>query len=1183
MSAALVEYRLKFDTSSGEIALEKLDDAFDEVGESGKRAAKKSKNALDDLGAKIISVNQMTELLKKGFDLVSKPLEYLVNVGAKFEDLRLQLETVLQSSEKAESYFAWIKDFASSTPFQLEGLTQSVILLESFGINGQKYLRTFGDAAAGLKIPLNDLSRVMGQIWSKPRAQSEEMLQLIERGVPVVRILGEELGLTAAQIGDIGNQGIAGQAGFEALTRGMEKYYGGAMEKMSRNWTGLISTLKDKFELFVGRIAESKVFDRLKEKIAGLLELIDRWAEDGTLERFAASVGEALTEGIENLVEMIRYLYEMRETLASIAKTAAGIFLAKKLFDVGASLVNAGQKAATFAKSCVQVQKGVKKASGAVGKFGTAIKGIGGAVAIGIAFGEALAAVFDMVSHHFDKAMEKIQERASVEKKAWEDIRMLYREGTPEIVEKLKAMKAAAHERGVEAGEIAIHLQKHFKSEIDNIKNLQDAKEVQAKAESAIQAEKEAANQRSIAIAQQLAGEIEELAANYGIFYGEKVKELKHEEKLMLQVWRENREYIEKNSDSLLKYAKDASELAEKLKKHASPALKELAERFDATVVTIPQLKDRMKEVEKAAKFLPSVKNDVVDFGVETWKAASKTKKWADNWQDTNAKLAFAKELVNGFKNILSAMGVELDKTTQGLLNLAEGAGNIAVGIVSKDPAQIINGVVQAVGSLISLFTGDGIEEAIDRENGWMRLSEELQERLHSLAEQVGDTHAATSMMLDEIIQQTDINEYNFESYAGRVREILADFDRGSMSLKETQEAMGKSWNSLIEEATRLGMEGNRKLIETIRDLRGRGIEVAEIQEYINSQLGAGMESFSQYLAGIDDQGGYTRAAQYLDGMIRAFQGEGQSLVEIARQLGPQIDEMMRAGVEGGYSSSIMSEIFGIRQFVTENEQLMNSIDSTRSMLEAFGNTGYLTSEIFATAQADALDYYKKLQGAGATEKESLEMLAPLLAKQVWYSQQYGYALDEQTKALIEKAEQQGLDLEKMVPMEERMFEIQNKQLEVLERIEEMFGAKLPRAMERTVAAFGDVNSQARRFSNIKYSGPTGDILSAEAEDPIDAPRYASGGQFWTSGPRLYVAGDNPGGRERITVETESQVREREKTTVKDSGDVIMNFYFAPGTSVNDKETLAREFSEIIEDNFGGINGKIAKNIKEYN
>ncbi|MDR3149818.1 MAG: hypothetical protein LBT88_07410, partial [Oscillospiraceae bacterium] len=66
-------------------------------------------------------------------------------------------------------------------------------------------------------------------------------------GVPAAKILQEELGLTNEQVGDIGRQGLDATTTIEALMRGMDKRYGGLMEKQSKTLKGMLANIKDVF------------------------------------------------------------------------------------------------------------------------------------------------------------------------------------------------------------------------------------------------------------------------------------------------------------------------------------------------------------------------------------------------------------------------------------------------------------------------------------------------------------------------------------------------------------------------------------------------------------------------------------------------------------------------------------------------------------------------------------------------------------------------------------------------------------------------------------------------------------------------------------------------------------------------------------------------------------------------
>ncbi len=83
---------------------------------------------------------------------------------------------------------------------------------------------------------------------AKGRVQGDELLQLTETGVPATKILQEQLGLTAKQVANIGNEGIDADKAVRALLTGMNQRFGGMMQNQAKTALGLMSTLKDTFE-----------------------------------------------------------------------------------------------------------------------------------------------------------------------------------------------------------------------------------------------------------------------------------------------------------------------------------------------------------------------------------------------------------------------------------------------------------------------------------------------------------------------------------------------------------------------------------------------------------------------------------------------------------------------------------------------------------------------------------------------------------------------------------------------------------------------------------------------------------------------------------------------------------------------------------------------------------------------
>lgn len=450
----------------------------------------------------------------------------------------------------------------------------------------------------------------------------------------------------------------------------------------------------------------------------------------------------------------------------------------------------------------------------------------------------------------------------------------------------------------------------------------------------------------------------------------------------------------------------------------------------------------------------------------------------------------------------LTDTGIMSGKTAEALGGLLDGVGQVGAGFseLATNPIggamKILGGVVKGITSIFKLFAGDGVGEAIDREREFIDISEEMEQKIRDLEEQLGDTHAATSMLMDEVIKEAEINGDNFENYAKRVGEIVLDLDRGHINLKEFQESMGKSWNALLEEAQTLGMEGSIEMLATIRNMRNRGMEVAEIQEYVNEQIKSGIDAYTEYLdtfSGVSEitdkikeleeelAGTVEGTQEYLDitaklteqhdllslgiedisanfesmqlyavGMIDALLAEGATYLEMIDAIGPALDQLTEyALLSGEEITGALKEITDMREFVNQNEELVTRITTTTKMMEALGNTSYLSLRLFNQFQEDAQVNFDELIEKGAEAEQAYQLVAPQLGKLLWYSQQYGYELDENTKKMIVEAEQHGVNMKAMIPPQEKMVSL-------LEELVRVMGGDIPYATDKFRDHFRD-------------------------------------------------------------------------------------------------------------------------------
>lgn len=211
------------------------------------------------------------------------------NLTSQVEKAKISFTTLTKSQEVATQLLKDIDIFASKTPFNKLGLIELNQQLLGFGFNAKQslpILNAVGNAVSavgGGQDKLQGVVLALGQMQTKGRVATQELLQIAERGLPVFDILQQKLGLTNEQLGDIGNQGINSSVAIQAILEGFNERFGGSLEKQAQTLEGKRSNIIDKFQQRVSAFGTtiypifSTVLDiigRLIDPLGALLQLV---------------------------------------------------------------------------------------------------------------------------------------------------------------------------------------------------------------------------------------------------------------------------------------------------------------------------------------------------------------------------------------------------------------------------------------------------------------------------------------------------------------------------------------------------------------------------------------------------------------------------------------------------------------------------------------------------------------------------------------------------------------------------------------------------------------------------------------------------------------------------------------------------------------------------------------------
>ena len=262
----------------------------------------------------------------------------LVSVQREFDVLNASLVTVTGSSTAAQREFAWIKEFAATTPFALNEVTGAFIKLKALGLDAtEETLRSYGNTASAFGKSLEQFIEAVAD------ASTGEFERLKEFGIKAKKD-GEVVSLTF--------QGLTTTIGNNAreITKYLDEIgnnqFAGAMQRRAESLDGALSNLSDTWDELFRTVSQNNagglIFNSVKLATAAIGDAITIInAMSTAAEENARQTGamKAIQDGIATVFETVAvvganvaYVFEAtgRELGALAAQATA---LAKLDFD----------------------------------------------------------------------------------------------------------------------------------------------------------------------------------------------------------------------------------------------------------------------------------------------------------------------------------------------------------------------------------------------------------------------------------------------------------------------------------------------------------------------------------------------------------------------------------------------------------------------------------------------------------------------------------------------------------------------------------------------------------------------------------------------------------------------------------------------------------------------------------
>lgn len=265
-----------------------------------------------------------------------------IDSAGNIEQYRNTLETVLKDSDMARKKLAWASRFANKTPFETEEVVGGMTKLQSYGIEGDRILKTtnktylemIGDMASGMGKSFDQAIEAIAD------ARTGELERLKEFGITknMIAEFGKSKGLEIFNNkGQINDLELFNKTLFEM----MDSRFGGAMEKQAKTFKGGLSTISGATKSALatlagvnefGDIVENSPFQILRDRvIIPLANTLVKFQEDGTFTRWAENLSSIFGELISWGEKIINFIVKWKEILIPLASAIAGLFVINKV------------------------------------------------------------------------------------------------------------------------------------------------------------------------------------------------------------------------------------------------------------------------------------------------------------------------------------------------------------------------------------------------------------------------------------------------------------------------------------------------------------------------------------------------------------------------------------------------------------------------------------------------------------------------------------------------------------------------------------------------------------------------------------------------------------------------------------------------------------------------------------
>lgn len=249
------------------------------------------------IGASATAGAKITEVIGSAFVKGFQRLSDIDLATKKFQALGL-------SAQQVGGVMDNILGAVKGTPYAFNEAAAAASSFVAAGLSGQQVgtiMRSIADTASFTGSNFTEIGTIFTQVFAKGRLQGEEMMQLMERGVPITSALAKHFHVAESAVADMVSKGKVSFADFQAT---MAETLGGQAAKAGETFQGALMNTEAALAR-LGATLLGPVFKAAPNILAGITDAID-W-----LGKAAEPAAAAFATGMGRVFEAVKAVWDL--------------------------------------------------------------------------------------------------------------------------------------------------------------------------------------------------------------------------------------------------------------------------------------------------------------------------------------------------------------------------------------------------------------------------------------------------------------------------------------------------------------------------------------------------------------------------------------------------------------------------------------------------------------------------------------------------------------------------------------------------------------------------------------------------------------------------------------------------------------------------------------------------------